>query len=196
MRLCNPARQSMPYAQTVRAPAALAGFTLFELMATIVVAGVLMALALPAFRSFLQNDRLLTEQNQLAMSLHYGRSEAIKEDASVSVCASANGTTCSGNASDWTNGWLVVSSANPAQPLKVAAGLSNGDKLTEANGQAQVTFDSTGLASTLAVAAQFTLCDARGATDARYSEVAAFSGRVASSSTAGKNISGGALVCP
>jgi len=195
MRLRSPAHQSMPYGETAGAPARLAGFTLFELMVAIGVAGILMAIAVPALRSFLQNDRLLTEQNQLVMSLNYARSEAIKEDASVWVCASSNGTTCSGVA-NWTAGWLIVSSANPAQPIQVTSGLTNGDSLTEANAQAQVTFDSTGLASTLAAPAQFTFCDARGATYARYSEVAAFSGRVATSNTAGRTISGAALACP
>ena len=68
-----------------------AGFTLLEMMIVIVIMGILMAIALPAFRSFLQSDRLLTEQNQLVMSLQYARSEAIKEDASVWVCASSDG---------------------------------------------------------------------------------------------------------
>jgi type IV fimbrial biogenesis protein FimT len=195
MSLRDPARQPMLRRQTFAAPAAIAGFTLFELMLTIAVAGILAAIAVPALRTFLQSDRLLTEQTQLVMSLDYARSEAIKEDSSVSVCASSNGTTCSGVA-NWSAGWLVVSSANPGQPLQVAPALAANNTLTEANGQAQVTFDATGLASTLVVPAQFKLCDVRGAAYARYSEVAAFSGRVASSHTLGQNLSGAGLACP
>lgn len=173
----------------------LGGFTLIELMVTITVAAVLATVAVPAFRSFMQNDRLLTEANQLVMSLDYARSEAIKQDTSITVCASSNGTSCSGSA-NWSAGWIVVNAANPTQPLRVVSALASSNSLTEANSQPQVTFDATGLASTLAVTAQFTFCDPRGASYARYTEVGAFSGRVNSSNTVGKNVAGGALTCP
>lgn len=175
--------------------AALRGFTLLELMVTITVAAILATVAVPAFRSFLQNDRLLTEANQLVMSLDFARSEAIKQDASITVCASSDGKTCSGTA-NWTAGWVVLNPANPAQPLQVVTALASSNSLTEANSQTQVIFDATGLASTLAVTAQFTFCDPRGASFARYTEVGAFSGRVNSSNTVGKNVAGTALTCP
>lgn len=173
---------------------AFAGFTLIELMVTITVAGILMALAVPAFRSFLQNDRLMSESNLLVMSLQLARSEAIKEDTTVSVCASTNGQNCDGVA-DWSNGWIVQSSSG-AQPIQVVSALAGGNTLTEQNGQAQISYQSNGLAGALVVPAQFKFCDQRGAAYARYTQVSPFSGRVASSSTPGQDLGGAALTCP
>ncbi|HXS26831.1 MAG TPA: GspH/FimT family pseudopilin [Steroidobacteraceae bacterium] len=195
MSFRDPQYQSKSRAQSAaRGRVALAGFTLLELIVTMAVAGILMAIAVPSFRSFLQSDRLLTEQDQLVMSLHLARSEAIKQDTSIDVCASSNGTTCSGLA-EWNDGW-IVQAAGAAQPLQVVSALATGNRLTEANGVKKLTFDATGLATSIAVALQFTFCDTRGASYARYTEVGAFSGRVASSGTVGKNLAGAALACP
>jgi type IV fimbrial biogenesis protein FimT len=170
------------------------GFTLIELLVTIAVAAILMAIATPAFRQFLQSDRLLTEANQLVMSLDLARSEAIKEDTTVQVCASSDGSTCSGTA-NWSQGWIVLSSTGTA-PIQVQAALPSGNALTEANSNASITFQPTGLATGLTTPAQFTLCDSRGASYARYVEVSAFTGRVASAKNLGQNLAGAALTCP
>ncbi|SRR5579875_624736 len=188
---CRSRRSGPPLRS--RAPHA-AGFTLIELMVTITVAAILMAVAVPAFRSFLQNDRLLTEANLLVASLNLARSEAIKEDADVWVCASSDGLTCSGVA-NWTQGW-IVQLATGAAPIQVVNALAAGNSLSDPNGHDRITYQSTGLAPLLTTPAQFTLCDQRGAAFARYTEVSPFSGRVASSATPGQNLQGGALTCP
>jgi type IV fimbrial biogenesis protein FimT len=72
------------------------GFTLVELLVTIVVLSILLGLAVPAFRSFLQNDQQWTQTSNLVVGLKIARSEAIKDDASgaAQICSSRNGTTC------------------------------------------------------------------------------------------------------
>jgi type IV fimbrial biogenesis protein FimT len=181
--------------RSLRTSRANAGFTLIELMVTVTIAGVLMAVAIPSFRSFIQNDRQWTQSSTLVMSLDAARSESIKQDVAggVIVCPSTDALTCSGTA--WANGWIVISSAPAATavgPIMRVPALPTGTTMTEAAGLAQVIFQSNGMVQT---AAAFTMCDSRGATWARFTQVT-LSGRVATSPTPGKKLDGTALACP
>jgi type IV fimbrial biogenesis protein FimT len=169
------------------------GFTLIELLTALGVAAILLAVGIPAMRAFLQSDQLLTESNSLAMSLRQARSEAIKSDLAggVTVCPSVDGLTCTG-ASNWAQGWIVLSSAAGAQPVVVTPALAPNNTLTEANNSTGVTFLSNGLAT---AAAAFTLCDSRGASFARYTQVTA-TGRVLTAPKVGVDLTNTALVCP
>lgn len=83
-----------------------AGVTLVELMIVVVIAAIMAAVAAPSFSSFIQNTRLTSTMAQLTGDLNRARSEAIKRNSRILVCAHAvNGTTCSGTS--WNNGWLV-----------------------------------------------------------------------------------------
>jgi type IV fimbrial biogenesis protein FimT len=181
-----------------------AGFTLVELLITVVVLSILLGLAVPAFRSLMQNDQQWVQQNNLMLALNAARSEAIKQDIAggVSVCAST-GTgappTCDGAA--WAQGWIVVlNGVAGAKPIQVVGALPANTTLSEANGNLSVTFMSngainTGLLLNPAAPVAFKMCDARGANYARYSQVTLM-GRVVSSTMVGKDLTGAALVCP
>jgi type IV fimbrial biogenesis protein FimT len=183
-----------PVGRSAPPQAAARGFTLIELLVTITVGGILLGLAVPAFRSFLQNDKLMTEANSLVISLAAARAEAIKQDVAggVSVCASSDAATC--NSANWAQGWIVLSAAG-GPPIQVVGGLPTGNTMTEANGQSQVTFVSSGQTTSAANAYAFTICDTRGAAFARYTQVSV-TGRVASSNTPGQDLTGAALACP
>lgn len=87
------------------------GFTLIELMFTILVLAVLLGLAAPNFRDFLRNSRLTTAANELLADAHLARSEAIKRRAPVSICATADphaaAPDCRAPAATNFSGWLV-----------------------------------------------------------------------------------------
>lgn len=69
----------------------LRGFTLMELMVTLALAGVIVALAVPAMRDFMRNSRLAGASNDLLRSMNLARTEAIKrQSGNVVVCATAN----------------------------------------------------------------------------------------------------------
>jgi type IV fimbrial biogenesis protein FimT len=187
------------------APLAPAGFTLVELLITILVLSILLGLAVPAFRSLMQNDQQWVQSNNLLLSLNAARSESIKNDTAAGgqVCTSSNGVTCTGT--PWNQGWIVlgVDPANPNSPpkrLQVVGALPAGTTLNEANNNLTITFLSNGALNTAALVnpaawPAFKMCDARGATFARYLQVTPM-GRVVAAPMVGQDLTGAALACP
>jgi len=88
------------------------GFTLVELMITISIASILLAVAVPGYQSLMKGSHLATQANQFMTALHYARSEAVKRGMRVTICKSADGATCNGD--NWQDGWLIFSDAGTA----------------------------------------------------------------------------------
>lgn len=80
------------------------GFTLIELMVTVAVVAIIAVVAVPNLVSVIDANRLRSQTDELVASLQLARSEAIRRNARVTVCASADGATCGGDA--W-NRWVV-----------------------------------------------------------------------------------------
>lgn len=90
------------------------GFTLIELVVTVALAAIVLTVGVPAFGTFIKNNRLITSTNALVGALNLARSEAIKRNVRVSVCKSSDGAACTGTG-NWEQGWLVfVDSDNDA----------------------------------------------------------------------------------
>lgn len=85
------------------------GFTLVELMLTLAVAAILLAVAVPSYRSFVQGNRAASQANTLLRALAYARSEAVKRAEVITICQSGNQSSCGGNKDAWQNGWIVFS---------------------------------------------------------------------------------------
>jgi type IV fimbrial biogenesis protein FimT len=169
------------------------GFTLVEMMVVTAVVAILAAAAIPAMRNFVQDERQFTQAQRLWMGLNLARSESRKQDVSISVCASTDGLTCSNSATGWAGGWIVLSNASATtKPAMTVPALPSGTTLSEATPLAVVTFYSNGM---VAAPAAFTLCDKRGAANARSVEVT-LAGRVSTSTVVGKRLNGAVLACP
>jgi len=63
------------------------GFTLLELMMTIVIAAILVSLAGPNFRTLIQNNKQVAHTNEFVTSMHQARSEAVKRGQQVRITA-------------------------------------------------------------------------------------------------------------
>ena len=141
------------------------GFTLIELIITLVIAGILVAIGVPNLAEFLKNSARTTRLNDVVTAFNYARSESVKRNTDVRVCASADESTCSGS-TDFTAGWVVRQVA-PAELLRVFQPGLGGDA-SIIGSTAAFTYQGNGFPATGApAAATFTYCDDRGATEAR-----------------------------
>jgi type IV fimbrial biogenesis protein FimT len=89
------------------------GFTLVELLITMVVVSILLATAIPSFMQFIKNNRVIGQANSLVVSTHMARNEAVKRGTGTTMCA-ANATMdgCSTDnvwPAGWSAGWIVFS---------------------------------------------------------------------------------------
>ena len=85
----------------------MGGFTLFELLITLVVAAVLLAIVVPNLSSFVNSSRLRATQSEFVSALTLARSEATNLGRNVAV--SARGDVAG---SEFLGGWLVCSDTN------------------------------------------------------------------------------------
>lgn len=120
-----------------------------------VVLSILAVMAYPALTGVVNGNRLTTQANELVTALQLARVEAIRRNARVTVCGSADGQTCLAAAGQWSN-WLVVVDSDD-EVLRSGAIKEQ----LEVNGAASVTFRADGLARDAAGAldtSAFTVC--------------------------------------
>ena len=82
------------------------GFTILELVITAAIVAILAATATPYLGELVRNERVKTAVSNVNSSIIYARSEAIKRNQIVAICASTDGTDCAGSA-NWATGWIV-----------------------------------------------------------------------------------------
>lgn len=196
-----------------------AGFTLIELIVTLAVAGILASLAVPSFKTTIQNNRLVTQSNDLLGAMLYARSQAISGVANgttnppryVTVCASSDGATCS--STNWANGWIV--SGYPTAPtaapgvatnlsvpsttatvMRAYPAITGNNTINSSVLGSSINFKSDGTTDVTATNPYFFVCDSRGVSYGRAVYVSG-SGEARVSPTAGKELNGTtAVTCP
>ena len=96
-------------------------FTLVELLVTVTVISIILGIAIPSFNSQILNNKSVALSEDFVTALNLARSEAVKRATRVTLCSSQDGSTCSGAASDWAKGFIVVVdyavTDNAASPL-------------------------------------------------------------------------------
>jgi type IV fimbrial biogenesis protein FimT len=61
------------------------GFTLVELMVTLSIAAILLAVGVPPFSRLISNNRMATQTNEMVASLNLARAEAVRRSSGVSL---------------------------------------------------------------------------------------------------------------
>lgn len=113
------------------------GFTLIEMLVTLAVFAVLLMIAIPSMRPFLQSQSVKNASMDINSTVALARSEAIKRNATVDVTATSP--------TDWSQGW-VVSQTTPATTIRKQPALAN-IVITPSNG-GSFSFDGNGRMTT------------------------------------------------
>ena len=118
------------------------GFTIYELLITTLVVGIVLTIGVPNFSAFTQNARMSGTANDLHSSFQLARSEAARSKSNITICASNNAmleaASCGGTLAE---GWIVfvdlngdliragagenVLRAYPAIPAQLGIGTNN-----------------------------------------------------------------------
>jgi type IV fimbrial biogenesis protein FimT len=91
------------------------GFTLYELLLTLLLITVIGGLAMPSFEKIVANGRLRTEVNALFHAVHLARQESVVRRSVVSICPSVDGASCTA-ALDWSGGWIMFNNIDRDDP--------------------------------------------------------------------------------
>ena len=154
------------------------------------VAAILVAVAVPNMRTFIQNGRLNTQTNDLIGDLNLARSEAIKRRLTTGICKSINGTTCAGGG-NWGAGRAVFVDVNSSNAwdagdliLRFREPLASvGDTLnTNAMVLDPILFGANGIPFNVLPGGIFVFCDDRGQTKGKQLTINAM-GQVAVTTT-------------
>jgi type IV fimbrial biogenesis protein FimT len=84
------------------------GFTLYELLVTLLIIGVVLTIGVPNMSEFTANSRMATTANDLHSSFMLARSEAARSKTNITVCASANSLDAAANCNGtFDDGWII-----------------------------------------------------------------------------------------
>jgi len=104
------------------------GFTLVELMVTLLVAAIVLGVGIPAFSQFVATNRMAAAVNDVTTAIHMARTEAVKRRANVTLCPSANWDTAAptcANAGTFEDGWIVFVDCTVQPPPAGTCGAPN-----------------------------------------------------------------------
>ncbi|WP_457280252.1 GspH/FimT family pseudopilin [Polaromonas sp. P5_D5] len=151
-----------------------AGFTIIEIMVTVAVLAMILAIGLPNLRQFVVRNQAGAIAAEFTNDISRARVEAISRNNCVTICMSTNtsnaltgGTpTCATAGSNWQTGWIVFSnpscSATQNNPTTVGSSLisvrqtgNESFELASSGSDRRMTFDSRGLAA--GIQSNFTL---------------------------------------
>lgn len=163
----SPVAATLP---VVRRRRRAAGFTLVELMVTIAVAAVVVAVGVPSFLRTLARHTIASQAEELQDAVRIGRTEAMKRSGPVVLCRTeeSNPSHCAGSGGSWQT-WVlftdVARSGSFAAGDTVLRQRQDASRRTVVTGDAaSIRFEATGIAHATTGSAVFVLGE-RGASD-------------------------------
>jgi type IV fimbrial biogenesis protein FimT len=137
------------------------GFTLWELLMTLLVAGILLGIGVPNVMEFQRNGAMTAAANNFVTGMLMARNEAVKRQTAVTVCLSDNpldpAPACAPNAvADSTRGFIVFVDDDPldvdGNGIHVARA-TDGNAVVDAGANELVLMQSAGFTDTIRVSA-------------------------------------------
>lgn len=151
------------------------GFTLYELLITVLIVGVVLAYGIPNMLAYNQNGRMTSTANDLHAAFHMARTEASRAKTNITICPSANSMTAGANCGGtWDQGYIVfvdtdgdISRAGATETvLRAHPAIEEGVSLAVANDANYFSFASTGVGRPAVggntALSQVVMCDERG----------------------------------
>ena len=153
------------------------GFTLYELLVTMLIVGVVMTIGIPNLTEFTKNSRMTSAANDIHATFQLARSEAARAKANITICGSATpmaaDADCDGT---FDQGFIVFVDLNDpgsvardeaTEPvLRAHEAADTGVLFRVANGATFFSFGATGLGrgdiGADTALTQIVICDDRG----------------------------------
>ena len=85
--------------------------TLVELVSTLTVGSILLAIGVPSVLTLTASSSLTTAANNMTLHLHLARSEAVKRGVPVILCPSTDGLNCQ-DSFEWQQGFILFADEN------------------------------------------------------------------------------------
>ena len=130
------------------------GFTLYELLITVLVIGVILTLGVPNLQEFTANSRITTTANDLHASFLLARSEAARAKTNITICASNDSMSANPSCSmgSFDDGWIVFIDTDGdivrgagENVLRVLPAIDSAIDITTNAGASYFSFAATGL---------------------------------------------------
>lgn len=148
------------------------GFSLLELIIALAIAGILMALAAPAYIGYVANSRIRTAAQSFNSGLQLARTEAIRRNMNVDfVLIDDTAPSLTSAASNLGRGWLVRTTdgvtfiegkqLNEGGSNQIVVNDSNNDGSANAGAVSTITFNGMGM-TTLPAGVTFTFTNPSG----------------------------------
>ncbi len=136
----------------------ISGFTIVELMITLIIASVLLTVGVPSFAEIIKQNKITSETNTVISALNYARNETITQDNDVTLQPITTSST------DWTAGWQVIVDGNTLRFYEAVDDVSL--TLSHPDGDTTIVYKSDGsIESTAAVTLTLTPDDCESGED-------------------------------
>jgi type IV fimbrial biogenesis protein FimT len=93
-----------------------AGFTLWELLCGVAIAGAVLGIGVPSFQTFMLDARRTADLNAFVLAVQIARSEAAKRGRPVILCKSLDRLHCGAEDLRFDAGWMVFENEDDALP--------------------------------------------------------------------------------